>query len=110
MEFEKYWCCLNERERDILAACIVPIILGTGYIDKVSFDALWVLFGITPDTAMQNSFVDMYALTLTLVEIEGVPVPVYEGDLTWWALFYAFSLTDPFICIEPCFILRYSSL
>jgi len=110
IEFPGYWCCLNERESYILSFCLVPIVLGTGYVEKTTFDAAWLLFGISPGTPMQNAFVDMYALTLTEVPSGDSFILAYVGDLSWWGIFYAFSLTDDFICVDRCFQLRYSDL
>jgi hypothetical protein len=85
--------------------------MGTGYIEKATFDVYWAAFGIVPGNAMYTAFVNLYALQAgEIPNGEEPPIPVYFLDLDYWSQMYTFSLTDDFICTEPCLIIRFAML
>lgn len=110
IDFEKWWCCLNEIESNMIEFCLPHFLFMGSYITRSAFDLAWLVIEGHPGDGRYDAFVAMYGLTLTTIEIDGEEVEVYTPDLDWWALMYAFSLTEPFICTQRCFILRYSDI
>lgn len=109
-EWKLFWCCLNPRERDLLTLCLFRFVVSPGYMMKTEFDSYWLTMGFSPASELARQFVADYRLTLTVVTVaEEEEVEVYTFDAAVMSLLYEFSLTDDFICAEPCFILRYSN-
>lgn len=71
----------------------------------------WLALGYAPDNAMVQWFIAIYGLEPgVILDPDGNPIDVLYFELTFWSQFYAFSLTDDFICAEPCRVLAYSNL
>lgn len=84
---------------------------STSYFLQSSFDLYWTAHLIDPASAMPQWFIHIYALVPGLEPNgEEPPIPVLYFGLDYWSQLYAFSLTDKFICSEPCKTLAYSNL
>jgi hypothetical protein len=83
--------------------------LGQTYVYKATFDALW-LFGSGGSLLIRREiFIRSYNMEAGVISCgEDCEIEVYFLDLTFWAEVYTFSLTDAFICSEPCEILRWT--
>jgi len=108
--FANWWCCLNPRERNALTALLPYFAFAGSYIRQDTFYLYWYALGFAPDNAMVEWFISIYALQAgEIPNGEEPPIPVFFFELVWWSQFYAFSLTDDFLCTEPCRILTYSN-
>lgn len=73
------------------------------YMSESTYTAITVLTGEAGLTLVNQYFDQHYGLTHGFVlDEEGEPVPVVFFDSELWALLYAFSLTDDFLCPNPC--------
>lgn len=107
---EKWWCCLNPVEKSAFTLGAVSVGLGQTFIYAATFDALWLAAIGSSPSERRASFVASYFLTFGQISCgEDCFIDVYFMDLGYWAEVYAFSLTDDFICSEPCKILTFSS-
>jgi len=105
-----FWCCLNPRERLVIAGCLAAWVGLLGYITKVDYDGLWTAQGISPTNALAVSFVFIYRLTAGVVEVdEGVFIDVYFFDGVFWPLMAAYAIDPGLSCSSPCSILTFPS-
>jgi hypothetical protein len=107
--FSDWWCCLNPRERNTLIVLIGSWFTNPTYIGRATFDALVLVTGESSSILMLEYFMLHYSLEYQLIpcgEDCFIDAVVFIGDL--WPALYAFSLTDDFICAEPCIILTFS--
>lgn len=108
--FDKWWCCLNPRERNALTALLPYFAFAGSYVRQDVFYTYWLALGFAPDNAMVVWFISIYALIAgTVDDGSGGTIDVFFFDLVWWSQMYTFSLTDGFICAMPCRILTYSN-
>jgi len=108
INIEIWWCCLNNRERSAIQLLLPYFAFAGSYIDRAVFDAYWFALGYAPNNAMVVWFIAIYGLIPGTVPISEEEVKdVLFFDIGYWSQVYAFSLTDPFICTEPCEILTY---
>lgn len=101
--YEEWWCCLNPRESTALTMLTVAYFSNNEYITEASFTIVAFVSGLASLTIVSEYFIAHYGLTHGVIFPDGeTPVPVYFFDTEFWALWYAFSLTDAFTCPDPC--------
>jgi hypothetical protein len=62
-----------------------------------------VVSGLAWLSILNQYFRDHYGLTAGFIPNgEDPPIAVLFFDAEFWALFYAFTQTEAFICAEPC--------
>jgi len=106
--FDLWWCCLNPRERNSIVLLIGAWFTNNEYITQFGFTLIAFTTGLASLTLVSEYFIQHYGLTAgIIIDEEGEPVNVYFFDEELWAAFYAFSLTDEFICSEPCKLLTF---
>lgn len=105
-----WWCCLQSTERAAFALGAASIGTGQTYIYAAIFDAVWVTAAGYSALERAEIFKSSYGLTAGVISCgEDCFIDVYFMNLTYWAEVYAFSLTDEFICSEPCKLLTFTS-
>lgn len=98
-----FWCCLNPVERGITTALLFFWFGGTGYVEKITYDALWLATGAPSLLPRKGNYTWVFNLTPGVVDVPGVgPVDVLFFGASFWPFMYQFSLTDAFLCPEPC--------
>jgi len=108
--FSDWWCCLNPRERNMVSALIVEWLTNDEFITLESYTILAFTFGLAALTEVNAYFIIHYGLTEGIwIDPDNNPVQVLYFDSTLWPSFYAFSLTDDFVCLEPCELLTFSA-
>lgn len=108
MDWKDFWCCLNPRESGILTSCLLSWLLPPGYVEQTTFFSWWAAWSVSPTSELVSSFVQTYSLTPGIVTIPEIgDVPVYYFSDSVMGTLYAFSLTDGYICPEPCKILTF---
>lgn len=101
--YEQWWCCLNPRESSALTALTISYFANEEYITQAAYTVIAIFSGLAALTLVNAYFIQHYGLTAGIVlDEDDLPVPVYFFDTEFWALFYAFALTTPFTCPEPC--------
>lgn len=108
INIEKWWCCLPTKEQTAFALGASSIGTGQTFVYKATFDALW-LFGTGGSLLIRSEiFINYYHMTPGVISCgEDCEIEVYFLDMAYWSEVYAFSLTDAYICSEPCAILRW---
>lgn len=103
-----YWCCLNPRERQMITLLIGAFAVNPEYVTQATYTVFTFLTGRAAFILMNAQFLITYGLTEgEIINEDGLPVPVVFFDLEQWSEFYAFSLTDDFICLAPCKFLTF---
>lgn len=98
-----WWCCLNPRESTALSMLVVSYFANNEYIAQSAYTVISFVSGLAPLTIVNGFFIVHYGLTEgVILDDEGLPVPVFFFDAEFWALFYAFSLSEAFACTDPC--------
>lgn len=78
------------------------------YITQSAYTVIAFVSGLAALTLVNEYFITHYGLTSGIVlDPEGEPISVYFFDSEFWALFYVFSLSEEFLCTEPCANFRY---
>jgi len=105
---EFWWCCLNPRERNLLMLMLPFFSFAGAYFLKSAWDTYWLTQGLTSASELAEWFEIVYDLTEGTISPDGETVTeVLFFGMTFWPAFYAFSLTDDFICTEECLYLRF---
>jgi len=82
--------------------------LNNEYVTQFQFTLFSFATGLASLTLVSEYFIQHYGLTSgTIIDEEGDPVAVYFFDSELWPAFYVFSLTDDYICAEPCSLLTF---
>lgn len=101
--YEDWWCCLNPRESSALTLLTISYFANSEYITQTAYTVIAFSSGLAALSLLNAYFIQHYGLTEGIVlDEEGLPVPVLFFDVEFWALFYAFALTDQFACPKPC--------
>jgi len=106
--FSAWWCCLNPRERNTLIALVSLWFTNPTYVGRATFDVIVALTGEGSSIKMLEYFMLHYSLQYQDIPcgedciIEAV---IWTSD--FWPALYAFSLTDEFICANPCMNLTF---
>lgn len=73
------------------------------YITQSAYTIIAFTSGLAALSLLNAYFIPHYGLTEGFIfPEEEPPVAVLFFDSEFWANFYAFALTDPFTCPEPC--------
>jgi len=105
-----WWCCLKPTERAAFALGAASIGTGQTYIYGATFDAVWLTAFGESALIRAEIFKSSYGLTAGVISCgDDCFIDVYFMDMAYWTEVYLFSLTDAFICVEPCKILTFSS-
>jgi hypothetical protein len=99
---------LNPRESSALTLLTVSYFSNNEYITQAAYSLIAFASGLAPLTLVNGYFIIHYGLTEGFVlDEEGEPILVLFFNAEFWALFYAFALTDAFTCPEPCANFRF---
>lgn len=106
--FEKWWCCLNPRERNTLAALAPFWAINPTYVGRATFDAIVALTGEASSIKMLEYFMLHYSLEYQLIPCgEDCWIDAVVWVDGFWAALYLFAQTDSFICAKPCTLLTF---
>lgn len=101
--YEDWFCCLNPRESTALSMLAVSYFANNEYITQTAYTVVAFVSGLAGLTIVNQYFIDHYGLTSGIVlDEEGEPISVFFFDSEFWALFYAFTQTDEFLCPDSC--------
>lgn len=106
---ERWFCCLNPRERSVLRASIEGLLLTLWIgIPSDLWEAFW--FGEPQSgAAVRSAFLSIYGLEIvTIVPTEGEPAVevVRPVDLVQWVSWSLFLLTPAAACLSGCQLSR----
>jgi len=100
---EIWWCCLDPVEQAAFAYGAASVGVGQTYMFAATFDALWLAAVGKSPLEREDIFKVSYGLTPGEISCgEDCFIDVYFLDMEYWTQIYIFSLTDAFICSEPC--------
>lgn len=108
LPFEAWWCCLNPRERNTLAALAPFYGINSTYVGRATFDAIVTLTGENSSIEMLEYFMIHYSLRYEDIPCgEDCIIEAVVWTDQFWAAMYLFSLTDAFICLARCKLLTF---
>jgi hypothetical protein len=109
LSFEKWWCCLNPRERTIQLEILPSFLTPEMWVEEAQLVVFWVAFGLDAFGDMYNTFLASYGLTYEVVEVSPEDFrAVYRMDEEYWGNLYLFVTTIEPFCMTPCRLLTYS--
>lgn len=101
--YEDWFCCLNPRESSALTLLTISYFSNEEYITQSAYTIIAFTSGLAALSLLNAYFIQHYGLTEGFIfPEEEPPVAVLFFDAEFWALFYAFAITDAFTCPEPC--------
>lgn len=87
---------------------LVSYFANNEYVTQSAYTVISFVSGLASLTMVNEFFIAHYGLTSGVIfDEEDLPVAVFFFDTEFWPLFYAFSLTDPFLCSEPCMFFEF---
>lgn len=105
-----WWCCLKPTERAAFSFGASAIAIGRFYVNRAAFDAIWLSAASESPLERRDAFIFYTGLEPGEIPCgEDCIEEVYLMPPDYWAEVYLFSLTDAFICTQPCKILAFTS-
>lgn len=103
IHIELWFCCLNANEKAAFSMGGYAVGAGNWYVRKDLFDAIWLIDINGSILNRKSLFIDYHGMSSgTIPDGDGGEIEVYFLDPEVWYPVYLFTLTDAFLCPDPC--------